>query len=69
MRDAGQEVSLHRGALPQVTALSPAEHLLGKRTPASHAALRAAWKLRVQKALNSMDPHDREVLGLGTSRT
>src|SRR5215472_9997111 len=30
MRDAGQEVSLHRGALPQVTSLSLAEHLLGK---------------------------------------
>ena len=28
MRDAGQEVSLHRGALPQVTSLSLAEHLL-----------------------------------------
>src|SRR5262249_22204897 len=38
MRDAGQEVSLHRGALPQVTSLSLAEHLLGKLTTASHAA-------------------------------
>jgi RNA polymerase sigma-70 factor, ECF subfamily len=62
MRDAGQEVSLHRGALPQVTSLSLAEHLLGKLTTASQAAMRAEWKLRVQEALNSMDPHDREVL-------
>jgi RNA polymerase sigma-70 factor (ECF subfamily) len=62
MRDAGQEVSLHRGALPQVTSLSLAEHLLGKLTPASHAAMRVELKLRVQEALNSMDPHDREVL-------
>ena len=62
MRDAGQEVSLHRGALPQVTSLSLAEHLLGKLTTASHAAMRAELKLRVQEALNSMDPHDREVL-------
>jgi RNA polymerase sigma-70 factor (ECF subfamily) len=62
MRDAGQEVSLHRGALPQVTSLSLAEHLLGKLTPASHAAMRAELKLRVQEALNSMDPSDREVL-------
>src|SRR5262249_21296791 len=30
MRDAGQEVSLHQGALPQVTSLSLAEQLLGK---------------------------------------
>lgn len=62
MRDAGQEVSLHRGALPQVTSLSLAEHLLGKLTTASRAAMRAELKIRVQEALNSMDPHDREVL-------
>jgi RNA polymerase sigma-70 factor (ECF subfamily) len=62
MRDAGQEVSLHQGALPQVTSLSLAEQLLGKLTTASHAAIRADLKLRVQEALNSMDPHDREVL-------
>jgi RNA polymerase sigma-70 factor (ECF subfamily) len=62
MRDAGQEVSLHRGALPQVTSLSLAEHLLGKLTTASHAAMRVELKLRVQEALNSMDPNDREVL-------
>src|SRR5215472_17230104 len=62
MRDAGQEVSLHGGALPQVTSLSLAEHLLGKLTPASQAAMRAELKLRVQEALNGMDPNDREVL-------
>jgi RNA polymerase sigma-70 factor (ECF subfamily) len=62
MRDAGQEVSLYRGALPQVTSLSLAEHLLGKLTPASQAAMRVELKLRVQEAINSMAPHDREVL-------
>jgi RNA polymerase sigma-70 factor (ECF subfamily) len=62
MRDAGQEVSLHRGALPQVSSLSLAEHLLGKLTPASQAAMRVELKLRVQEALNSMAPNDREVL-------
>lgn len=62
MRDAGQEVSLHHGALPQVTSLSLAEHLLGKLTTASRAAMRVELKLRVQEALNSMDPQDREVL-------
>ena len=62
MRDAGQEVSLHRGALPQVTSLSLAEQLLGKLTTASRAAMRAELKLRVQEALNSMDAIDREVL-------
>src|SRR5262249_45785354 len=64
MRDAGQEVSLHQGALPQVTSVSLAEHLLGKLTTASRAAMRAELKIRVQEALNSMDPQDREVLVL-----
>ena len=62
MRDAGQEVSLHRGALPQVSSVSLAEQLLGRLTTASQAAMRVELKLRVQEALNSMDPHDREVL-------
>src|SRR5205823_13543653 len=64
MRNAGQEVALHRGPLPQVTSLSLAEHLLGKLTPASQTAMRVELKLRVQEALNSMDPHDREVPSL-----
>jgi RNA polymerase sigma-70 factor (ECF subfamily) len=64
MRDAGQEVSLHQGALPQVSSLSLAEHLLGRLTPTSQAAMRVELKLRVQEALNSMDPNDREVLML-----
>jgi RNA polymerase sigma-70 factor (ECF subfamily) len=62
MRDAGQEVSLHRGGLPQASSLSLAEQLLGKLTAASQAAIRVELKLRVQEALNSMAPHDREVL-------
>src|SRR5262249_58628647 len=64
MRDAGQEVSLHRGPLPPVTSLSLAEQLLGKLTTASQAAMRAELKLRVQEALNSMDAHDRQALVL-----
>jgi RNA polymerase sigma-70 factor (ECF subfamily) len=62
MRDAGQEVSLHRGALLQVTSLSLAEHLLGKLGTASKAAMRAELNLRVQGALNGMDPSGRKVL-------
>jgi len=62
MRDAGQEISLHRGALPQGSSLSLAEHLLGKLSTPSQAAMRVELKLRVQEALNSMDAHDREVL-------
>jgi RNA polymerase sigma-70 factor (ECF subfamily) len=62
MRSVGQEVSLYRGALPPVSSLSLAEQLLGKLTTASRAAMRAELKVRVQEALNTMDPHDREVL-------
>jgi RNA polymerase sigma-70 factor (ECF subfamily) len=64
MRDAGQEVSLHRGPFPQANSVSLAAKLLGKLTSASKAAIRAEQKLRVQETLNSMDPIDREVLAL-----
>jgi RNA polymerase sigma-70 factor (ECF subfamily) len=62
--DGGQEVSLYRGALPQASSLSLAAQLLGGLTSASLAAARADTQLRVQEALNSMDPLDREVLTL-----
>jgi len=55
MRDAGQEVSLHRGALPQASSVSLAAQLLGRLTSASRAAIRAETQIRVQEALNSMD--------------
>ena len=64
MRDAGQEVSLHRGPFPQVSSVSLAAQLLGKFTSASQAAIRAEHRLIVQEALNGMDPIDREVLAL-----
>ena len=64
MRDAGQEISLHRGALPQASSLSLAAQLLGRLTSPSRAAIRAETRLRVQEALNSLDPIDREVLAL-----
>ncbi len=64
MRDAGQEVSLYRGALPQASSVSLAAQLLGRLTSASRAAIRAETQIRVQEALNSMDPLDREVLTL-----
>src|SRR5215469_17968380 len=38
MRDAGQEVSLHRGPFPQADSMSLAAQLLGKLTSASKAA-------------------------------
>jgi RNA polymerase sigma-70 factor (ECF subfamily) len=64
MRDAGQEVSLYRGALPQASSASLAQQLLGRLTSPSVAAVRAETQIRVQEALNSMDAIDREVLTL-----
>jgi RNA polymerase sigma-70 factor (ECF subfamily) len=64
MRDAGQEVSLYRGALPQASSVSLAAQLLGRRTSPSLAAVRAEMQLKLQEALNGMDPIDREVLTL-----
>lgn len=63
-RDAGREVSLHRGALPQASSVSLAEQLLGRYSSPSHAAVKAELRIRVQDALNGMDPIDREVLAL-----
>jgi RNA polymerase sigma-70 factor (ECF subfamily) len=64
MRDAGQEVSLHHGALPQATSVSLAAMLLGRLTSPTRAAQRAELQLRLQDVLNGMDPIDREILAL-----
>jgi RNA polymerase sigma-70 factor (ECF subfamily) len=64
MRDAAMEVSLHRGALPQASSISLAELLLGRLTSPTRAAQRAEMQVRLQEALNRMDPIDREVLVL-----
>jgi RNA polymerase sigma-70 factor (ECF subfamily) len=64
MRDAALEISLHRGAWPQASSVSLAAQLLGRFTSPSRAAIRAETQLRVQEALDSMDPIDREVLAL-----
>jgi RNA polymerase sigma-70 factor, ECF subfamily len=64
MRDAGEEVSLYRGALPQASSASLAQQLLAGLTSPTQAALRAEMQLKLQDALNSMDPIDREVVVL-----
>ena len=64
MRDAGREVALYRGALPQASSAALAAQLLGQHTSPSAAAVRAERLLRLQEALNSLDPMDREILAL-----
>jgi RNA polymerase sigma-70 factor (ECF subfamily) len=55
---------LHRGSMPRASSASLAELLMGRLTTASRAAIRGETQLRVQAALNGMDPMDREVLVL-----
>lgn len=63
MRDAAQEVSL-RGGMPNASTHSLANLLLGRLTSPSQAAVRAERQLRLQAALDGMDPVDREILAL-----
>jgi RNA polymerase sigma-70 factor (ECF subfamily) len=64
MRDAAQEVSLCRGGPPAASTHSLANLLLGRVTSPTQAAIRAERQLRLQEALNGMDPLDREILAL-----
>jgi RNA polymerase sigma-70 factor (ECF subfamily) len=64
MRDAGREVSLFRDALPAASSAALAAQLMGKQTSPTQAAVRAERMLRIQEALNTLDPLDREVLAL-----
>ncbi len=64
LRDAGREVSLYRGALPAASSAALAAQLLGKYTSPTQAAVRAERLLRLQEALNALDPLDREILSL-----
>jgi RNA polymerase sigma-70 factor (ECF subfamily) len=64
MRDAGREVSLHRGAMPQATSVSLAALLLGRFTSVTQAVQRAEMQMILQEAVNGLDPIDREILAL-----
>ena len=64
MRDVGREVSLFRGALPAASSAALAAQLLGKDTSPTQAVVRAERVLRLQEALNTLDPMDREILSL-----
>lgn len=64
MRNAGREVALYQGALPEASSTALAARLLGREAPPSEAAMRAELALRLEAALNSMDALDREVLVL-----
>jgi RNA polymerase sigma-70 factor (ECF subfamily) len=64
MRDARREIGFYRTGFLEATSAAIAAQLLGHATRPSEAAIRAEAKLRLEEALNSMDPLDREVLAL-----
>jgi RNA polymerase sigma-70 factor, ECF subfamily len=64
MRDACQEVSLYRGALPQASSASLAQQLLAGLTSPTQAAVRAELQVKLQEAINSLGAIDREIVVL-----
>jgi RNA polymerase sigma-70 factor (ECF subfamily) len=64
IRDARREVSLYRDALPEASSAALAAQLLGQNTSPSEVVIRAERLLRLQEAINGLDPIDREVLSL-----
>jgi RNA polymerase sigma-70 factor (ECF subfamily) len=63
-RDAGREIGLYHGALPEATSAALAARLMGHLTQPSEAAVRAERIIRIETALNAMDSIDREILAL-----
>jgi RNA polymerase sigma-70 factor (ECF subfamily) len=63
-RGADREISLHNGPLPAADSCLLAAHLMGRLTTPSRAAIRAEIQIKIQEALNALDPVDREILAL-----
>ncbi len=63
-RDAGREISLHSGPLPQASSVSLAAQLLGTMSSPSEAAVKAEMRVQLQEALETLESLDREVLAL-----
>jgi RNA polymerase sigma-70 factor (ECF subfamily) len=64
MRDASREVCLYHGSSPAASSMALAAQLLGRTTSPTQAILRAERILRLQTALNDLDPVDREIVSL-----
>ena len=63
-RDAGREISLFQGPLPEVSSELLASQLLGRYSSASQAAMRAEQQAKLEEILNGLETIDREILTL-----
>lgn len=63
-RDARQETSLHRPAMPEADSLSLSFGLFGAMTSPSMAAIRGEMQAQLQAVVDGLDPLDREILAL-----
>jgi RNA polymerase sigma-70 factor (ECF subfamily) len=63
-RDVSREVSIYNGAFPEATTANLTANLLGEFTSPSQAVIRIEQKQRLQDALDSLEPIDREILVL-----
>jgi RNA polymerase sigma-70 factor (ECF subfamily) len=64
LRDAGLEISLYQGSLPEASSAAPAPMILGRHTAPTLEARRAERMLSVQEVPNRLGPIDREALAL-----
>jgi RNA polymerase sigma-70 factor (ECF subfamily) len=63
-RDASRDVSIYNRPFPEATTADLAANLLGEFTSPSQAVIRNEQTQRLQEALDSLEPIDREILVL-----
>ena len=63
-RDAGRQISIDRGALPEASSAALASQLIGREPSPSEAAREVEQRRWLQDAIDRMNPLDREVLAL-----
>jgi RNA polymerase sigma-70 factor (ECF subfamily) len=63
-RDVSRDISIYHGAFPEATTADLAANLMGEFSSPSQAAIRIEQTRRLQEALDSLEPIDREILVL-----
>ncbi|MCA8961363.1 MAG: sigma-70 family RNA polymerase sigma factor [Planctomycetes bacterium] len=63
-RNVDLEVSIHGGAMPVTDSFSIAAQLLGRQTSPSQRVMRSETRAGLERAIDGLDPLDREILAL-----